>query len=223
MRARAQALALGLGLLLLPLSLGESADVGGSGVRDGREDGVEAAGAPAGLARFPRFFNSRTMRVTQKDDPITHGYAAFIPAARPAYDARLDSSLPLARRINAGCVCLYCLRRVLLHRSQRCKHLTPHAMRDCTGYRLPNVFRPGEWAPLRRFCAAPQQEENANGQLMSTRAYTQPVSWFTLLKSLFGRPDHCRPLARRLKKLVNCAATVASYRPPALFLRTRTA
>ena len=150
MWARAQALALGLGLLLLPLSLGESADVGGSGVRDGREDGVEAAGAPAGLARFPRFFNSRTMRVTQKDDPITHGYAAFIPAARPAYDARLDSSLPLARRINAGCVCLYCLRRVLLHRSQRCKHLTPHAMRDRTGYRLPNVFRPGEWAPLRR-------------------------------------------------------------------------
>jgi len=94
-----------------------------------------------------------------KEDAVSDGYAAFIPAARPAYDARKDVSLPLARRINAG-------------------------------YRLPNVFRPGEWAPLRRFCGAPQQEEDANGLLQSTRRAYQPVSWYTVLRAFFGRPDH---------------------------------
>ena len=60
-------------------------------------------------------------------------------------------------------------------------------MRDCTGYRLPNVFRPGEWAPLRRFCAAPQQEENANGQLMST-----PPSRDQLLVHRLKTPESTR-------------------------------
>ena len=52
--------------------------------------------------------------------------------------------------------------------------------------RLPNVFRPGEWAPLRRFCTAPKQEEDGNGLLQSTRQFYQPVSWYSVLKALFG-------------------------------------
>lgn len=139
---KAVLLSLSLILLLVPASCGSD----------------EAVHQDEGGARFPRFFNAKTMRVVGKEDAIpTDGYAAFIPAARPSYDARMDVSLPLARRINAG-------------------------------YRLPNVFRPGEWAPLRRFCAAPQQEENANGLLQSTRHSYQPVSWYTVLKALFGIP-----------------------------------
>ena len=134
-------LALSLMLLLVPASCGS-------------DEAVQDEGG----ARFPRFFNAKTMRVVGKEDAIpTDGYAAFIPAARPTYDARMDVSLPLARRINAG-------------------------------YRLPNVFRPGEWAPLRPFFAAPQQEENANGLLQSTRHSYQPVSWYTVLKAFFGIP-----------------------------------
>lgn len=139
---KAGLLALALMLLLVPASCGSDEEV----YKD------------EGSARFPRFFNAKTMRVVGKEDAIpTDGYAAFIPAARPTYDARMDVSLPLARRINAG-------------------------------YRLPNVFRPGEWAPLRPFFAAPQQEENANGLLQSTRHSYQPVSWYTVLKALFGIP-----------------------------------
>ena len=127
--------------------------------------------AGSGLARFPRFFNAKTMRVVGKEDAVSDGYAAFIPAARPAYDARKDVSLPLARRINAG-------------------------------YRLPNVFRPGEWAPLRRFCGAPQQEEDANGPLQSTRRAYQPVSWYTVLRAFFGaRPPLPRPSRVRCLRL----------------------
>ena len=127
--------------------------------------------AGSGLARFPRFFNAKTMRVVGKEDAVSDGYAAFIPAARPAYDARKDVSLPLARRINAG-------------------------------YRLPNVFRPGEWAPLRRFCGAPQQEEDANGLLQSTRRAYQPVSWYTVLRAFFGaRPPLPRPSRVRCLRL----------------------
>lgn len=125
----------------------------------------------SGLARFPRFFNAKTMRVVGKEDAVSDGYAAFIPAARPAYDARKDVSLPLARRINAG-------------------------------YRLPNEFRPGEWAPLRRFCGAPQQEEDANGLLQSTRRAYQPVSWYTVLRAFFGaRPPLPRPSRVRCLRL----------------------
>ena len=139
---KAGLLALALMLLLVPASCGSD----------------EAVLEDEGGARFPRFFNAKTMRVVGKEDEIpTDGYAAFIPAARPTYDARMDVSLPLARRINAG-------------------------------YRLPNVFRPGEWAPLRPFFAAPQQEENANGLLQSTRHSYQPVSWYTVLKAFFGIP-----------------------------------
>ena len=147
MRLSHPLLILSLLALLLPSSLGGSADAGDS----------NGDGGPQGLERFPRFFNPKTMREVVKDDALSFGYAAFIPAARPAYDARMDVSLPLARRINAG-------------------------------YRLPNVFRPGEWAPLRRFCTAPQQEEDSNGQLQSTRQFCQPVSWYTALKALFGKP-----------------------------------
>jgi len=157
---------LALGALLLPTSLGGSADshaqTGEKGDEDApaSNDGAAAGAATGGgLARFPRFFNDKKMRVVGKEDIVSSGYAAFIPAARPAYDARMDASLPLARRINAG-------------------------------YRLPNTFRPGEWAPLRCFCTAPEQVEDTNGLLQSTRHTCQPVSWYTVLKAFFGRPDH---------------------------------
>jgi len=135
-------------------------------------DAADKPGAAPG-GQFPRFFNAKTMRTVGAEDDISHGYAAFIPAARPTYDARMDVSLPLARRINAG-------------------------------YRLPNVFQPGEWAPLRRFCAAPRQEEDANGVLQSTRQFYQPVSWYTVLKALFG--DASRP---------PCSACAAGVQTPA--------
>ena len=150
-------------LVLLPPSLGA-----GSGRAQGSEEGAAAGGA---AEKFPRFFNAKTMRVVSADDDASYGYAAFIPAARPAYDARMDASLPLARRINAG-------------------------------YRLPNVFQPGEWAPLRRFCTPPQQEEDSNGQLRSTRQYSQPVSWYTVLKTLFGDVLMC--CCRRAPLLARC-------------------
>ena len=143
--------------LLLPASLGGSADPAAQ-PESCDEAGAQASAPGGGLARFPRFFNAKTMRVVPKEDSISDGYAAFIPAARPAYDARMDPSLPLARRINAG-------------------------------YRLPNVYRPGEWAPLRRFCSAPEQIEDSNGLLQSTRYAYQPVSWYTVLKALFGNPS----------------------------------
>ena len=153
---------LALCALVLPSSLGGSTDSVAK-ESDAREPGGEAAGD--GLTRFPRFFNAKTMRVVKKDDSISYGYAAFIPAARPTYDARMDASLPLARRINAG-------------------------------YQLPNVFRPGEWAPLRPFVTAPKQEEDANGQLQSTRAYCQPMSWYNVLTAFFGTPNlPTRPLS----------------------------
>lgn len=132
--------------------------LGAAGERSQSEGEAAAVGGTAG--KFPRFFNAKTMRVISKDDDASYGYAAFIPAARPAYDARMDASLPLARRINAG-------------------------------YRLPNSFQPGEWAPLRRFCTPPQQEEDSNGLLQSTRQYYQPVSWYTVLKTLFGNVLMC--------------------------------
>lgn len=142
-------------VLPLPLVLAVLCAAEG-GRAPGSADKPEAA--PGG--QFPRFFSAQTMRTVGAEDDVSHGYAAFIPAGRPAYDARMDASLPLARRINAG-------------------------------YRLPNVYQPGEWAPLRRFCAAPRQEEDANGVLQSTRQFYQPVSWYTVLKGLFG--DFSRP------------------------------
>lgn len=150
MYARSKMLAPVLLLALLPGSLGGSAD-------QIEESGKAIEECGGGLGSFPRFFNPKTMRRVEKDDSISYGYAAFIPAARPTYDARMDVSLPLARRINAG-------------------------------YRLPNVFEPGEWAPLRRFCSPPERVVDANGNELSTRHFTQPVSWYTLLKTLFGIP-----------------------------------
>jgi len=84
-------------------------------------------------------------------------YAAFIPQPPSGYNAADDTSLPLARRLNAG-------------------------------LKLPNVYEPKEWSLLRRFFPEPQREADANGVLQSVRTSYQPVSWYTLIKAVFGRP-----------------------------------
>ena len=100
-------LVLTVGLFILPVSLCGSADA--SAAKGGQIESDSAAKqAPGGAKldsstmRFPRVFNAQTMRIVGKEDIVSSSYAAFIPAARPAYDARMDSSLPLARRINKG-------------------------------------------------------------------------------------------------------------------------